>query len=890
LKGQRQQRIVEELATQLDELYQEALRHGSTPDQAECAAQEHVSDWNELSKQIADAERPNQVSASSTQKHVDESSRHASWLRDSASDCPLAVRSLARSPFFAVIAVLTLALGLSATTSMLSVIYGVLVEPLPYEAPDRLVKIWEYRPHLEYGAVSYPNFIDWQRRTEVFESLAAYRRWSMNLTGIDDPAEITVVPVSAELFEVLGTSPLLGRRLRPEDDLEGAPLVALLTFGLWQSRFGGDSDVVGRTITLDGLSTEVIGIMPKSFQFPAASDRTQVIVPLESFAAIRYRGFTTNRDARIGLAVVGRIKPGFSLDQARSEMDATAAWLESEYPGANAEVGIGLEPLHEWVTSEARGPLFILLGSVAGLMLVACANVANLFLARLTRKREELAIRSALGARANRIVRMLLTESLILWLTGGLAGIAAAWAMNRVLVAKLGSSLPRAAQCGIDFRVALASLVIATLTGLLFGLISALGAARLRPAEAVKGGCRTVVGSRRRKLRSGFVAVQAALAFLLLVSAGLTARTVWNISNANPGIDPENVLEVEINLPRSTYADTPIRDNFYHGLLSRIESMPGVRSAATTWMLPFQRRGWQPMFHVEGQPPAEPGGAPMAEGTSVSPGYFKTMAIPLIAGRDFDQSDGQEAPGVIIVDQAIAQRYWPGQDPLGKRMKLGQHDSDHPWLEVVGVVGNVKLRGVQNEARSQIYRPRAQSDGLRYHFVVKAESNPSALVEPIRQAVLELDPNQPLSAHSPMQEYVDATTAEVRLIASLLTLFATVALLLAAVGFYGVMAGVIAERTREVAVRIALGAQTSQVQKMMLVDGLRPVIAGTAAGLILTVLLSRVTASFLFEVSPLDPVTYLGATLFLFHVALTAGGLPSRRLNAVDPINTLRSD
>jgi putative ABC transport system permease protein len=786
---------------------------------------------------------------------------------------------------------------------MFSVVDGVLLKPLAYENPDRILLMWERHPHIEMGAVSYPNFLDWRRRSRAFTSMAAYRRLPMNLTGDGDPVRVDTAAFSATAFDVLGTKPLIGRAFHMEEDREGAPQVTILSYGFWQSRYGGDPGVLGRSITLDGLLCTVIGVMPPAFQFPPANDTVQLFLPLETFGAIRYRNFVTERRNRMGLRVVARLASDLTLEDARAETDALARQLEEEHPEANASTGIGMEWLHTWVIRNSRQPLLLLLAAVGGLMLIACANVANLLLGRVSTREREMAVRTALGAGGGRLVRMLLTESMVLWLAGGLLGLGLAYAMTQVLVSELGATLPRLSQCAVDHRAAIVALGVSLFTGCIFGLIPALKAMRTEAQDALRTRGSSVAGGARHRMRSGLVIVEVGLALALLVGAGLTIRTFWNLIHTSPGLDPRGVLATEIALPDSLdskYFPPKTEDGydltfllgFYNGLLDEVRAMPGVESAATVWMLPFARGGWQPYFHVEGWPEEEPGQAAVAEGTTVSPGYFRTMGIPLIEGRDFNVHDTTDTPFVAIVDEKIAARYWPGESPLGKRLKLGDHASDRPWLEVIGVVGHVKFRGVQEEVRSQIYIPEMQHyNGLfRYNIVARTTGEPTALMEPIRRAVMAMDPELPISSFRTMEDYVGATTQQGRLVAGLLGLFAATALILAGVGLYGVMSGVTAERTHEIAVRMAIGARGGQVVRMILRQAMTSVAVGTAFGLTLSMILSRLAESQLFGITHLDPATYVGAFLFLTVVAILASAVPAFRATTVDPMSELRTE
>ncbi len=711
---------------------------------------------------------------------------------------------------------------------------------------------------------------------------------------------------------MLGTKPLIGRAFQTTDDKEGAPPVTLLSHGFWQNRYGGDPGVLGRMITLDGIPVTVVGVMPPAFEFPPANDEVRLFLPIETFMANRYEGFVTERRNRIGLRVVAHLGSGFTLEHGSTETGAIAQQLEEEYPEANAETQIGIEGLHTWVTRHSRQPLLLLLVAVGGLMFIACANVANLLLGRVSTREREMAVRTALGAGGGRLVRMLLTESIVLWLAGGLLGLSLAYAMTQTLASELGSTLPRMSQCVIDLRVAAVALVVSLFTGCLFGLIPALRTMRTDLQDSLRNGSYSVTGGTRYRMRRGLIFIEVGLAVILLVGSGLTIRTFWNMIGENPGLDPQGILVARINLPDgrdSKYFEleegAPMRqwaygsspscprpiERFHNGLLEQVQAISGVETAATPWFLPFAPGGWQPTFHVEGWPEEEPGQAAVAESNSVPPGYFRTMGIPLLAGRDFGARDNADAPLVVIVDEKIADRYWPDESPMGKRLKLGDHASENPWLEVIGVVGHVRFRGVHQEARWQLYLPHTQGFcTFRFHVVAKTTGDPTALAGSIRQVVTALDPELPVASFRTMEEYVGSTTEQSRLLAGLLGLFAITALLLAGIGLYGVMSGVTAERRREIAIRMAVGARGRQVVGMVFRQGMASVLAGAALGLAASTILSRLAESLLFKVTHLDPVTYFGAFLFLFVVAIAACTLPALRATSVDPTTELRSE
>ncbi len=889
-KGTSDDSVVEELAGQFEDLYLEALERGATQDEAEAYAVEGMGDWGALAEEIVRAGDVRMVSGAERWLERTEArarARGGGWTRlaDLERDVRFSLRTLRKSPGFTLVALLTLALGIGAVTTIFSLIDGVLLKPLPYADSDELVYMWEKLASFENAMVTYPNFLDWRERNRVFEDLAAFNDGSINLTESGDPLELDVVRVSASMFPILRAEPLLGRTFLPAEDKLGGERVVVLAYGFWQDRFGGDPGVIGRSLTLDGNPYTVIGVMARDFEFPVRGDleRIDVFVAIEQFA----ENWIDNRGSHPGIAVIGRFAPGVTLERARQDMERVALELEAEYPDTNEGSRVHVASLHERMTRNLREPMMLLLLAVSLLLLIACTNVANLVLARGAVRQREIAIRTSLGANGPRIVRLLLTESLALWVLGGLVGIAFAHGATRALLALRGDQLAPVFQVGIDARVVAATLAVTLLTGLVFGLMPALRSLRPDLVEHLKEGARSSGGVGRNRLRSALVVVEVGLAVALLIAAGLTVRSFVKMMKASPGFDPENVLSVEINLPTARYPEVIQRTAFYHELLDRVRAIPGVRSAATSYVLPMAPGGWQNSFHVEGEPPEQSGVYTIAEVSSVSTDYFQTMGIPLLRGREFTRADGQDAPLVVIVDATLAERYWPNDDPIGKRLKTGDYSSDSPWREVVGVVGHVKLNGVVREALPQWYMPHWQDNDDAYFLTVKTAGDPTRLIEPIRQAVLAIDPAQPIAEVNTMTAYVGASTADGRFMAILLGSFAAAALLLAAVGIYGVMAQATAERGHEIGVRIALGATGGEVLGMVVRQGMARVILGVILGLALAVAIGRLMAGSLFGVSALDPATFVAAPLFLSAVALAASLVPARRAMRLDPVRAL---
>ncbi len=872
--------VVEELANQLEDLYQEALNRGLPESEARRFALDHVGDWDSLGEYMASDPT---VAVSPAERILQRAEQRAlarggawAWLADLQRDVRFSLRTLRRSPGFTVVALATLALAIGAVTTIFSLIDNVLLKPLPYRDSGELVYMWEKLASFDNASVAYPNFLDWRERNRVYDDIAAFNDGSLNLTNLGDPVELDVVRVSASMFPMLGVQASVGRGFLPEEDRLGAERVVILTHGFWRDRMGGDPAVVGHTLTLDDNPYTIVGVMPRDLVFPPSGQRVDMYVPIEQFA----ENWIESRTNHPGILVIGRLREGVQLQQASEDMERVALELEAEYPDANEGSRVNLASLHGRMTRDIRQPLLLLL--------IACANVANLVLARSTARQREIAIRTSLGADGRRVIRLLLTESLTLWILGGLLGIAIAVAATRALGTLRAGIISPIFDVTIDLRVVGATLAVAMLTGVVFGLMPALRSIRPEVVEFLKEASRSSGGVGRSRVRSALVIAEVSLAVGLLVAAGLTARSMGKMITASPGLDARNVLAIEINLPTDRYAEGDQRTAFFFEVLQRVRNLPSVMSAATTYVVPVGPGGWQTAYHVEGEPPEEGAVYTFAEVSSVSDNYFRTMGIARLSGRDFTRDDRSDSPRIVIVDEVMAERYWPGSNPIGKRLKFGDHSSENPWMEVVGVVGHVKVNGVVEEALPQFYIPHAQDNDRGYHVMVKTAGDPTQLVEPIRREVLAIDPLQPIAEASTMEEYLRESTADTRLLALLLGIFAAAALLLAAVGIYGVMAQATAERVHEIGIRVALGATGGEVLAMVVRQGMARVALGMVFGLAFAVAISRLMASGLFGISPLDPMVFIATPAFLSLVALAANLVPARRAMLVDPVTALR--
>jgi putative ABC transport system permease protein len=891
LKGNRERDIIDEVASQLEDVYQDCLSRGMSDSEAEAAVDAHIPDWDSFAKDLLKAERSRRRAKGDQWAETSSEAlraRGGRWipLADFVQDLRYSLRGLRAAPGFTAVAILTLALGIGGVATIFTFYDQVLVRPLPYQGSQELVELWEKLASFENASVAYPNFLDWRERNRVFEDVGVWNETRMSLTGSGDPEQVLVGRVSAAIFPLLRVNAVEGRVFLPEEDRLGASPVVLLSHAFWQERFAGDPGALGRVLTLDGYPAEVVGILPESFRFPPGVRGVDLYAPAELFA----EDWIENRGNHPGLTGLARLRPGVTLEEARQDLDRVAMELEAEYFDTNQGSRVHVASLQERVIRDAREPLLLLLLAVTFLLLIACINVANLVLARATGRQQEMAVRASIGAGRTRILRLLLTETLALWFLGGVLGVILARVGVGALARLMAEELPPIFQVGLDLRVVAVVLGLSLTTGLVFGLPPALRVARDDLREFLKEGRRTVGTRARSRFRSALVVAEVSLAVALLVGSGLTLRSVSKILEADPGLDPSNLLAVELNLPTSSYPETPERTVFYTQLLDRVRALPGVLSAATTYVVPLGPGGWQNSYHVEGEPPQEGGQHTFAEVSSVSTDYFRTLGIPLSRGRDFTRQDDAEAPAIAIVDEAFATRHWPGEDPLGKRFKWGGFESEDRWVEVVGLVGHVTVNGVVEEALPQIYIPHWQDNSEGYFLMVKVRGDPLALVEPLRRVVLALDPSIPLASVETMDAYVQETTRTQQILALLMSIFSVAAMLLAGVGVYGVMAQTTAERRHEIGIRVALGARRDQVRGMVLRQGFAIVGVGVAVGLALALGLGQVMSARLFGITATDPVTFLITPIVVAGIALAANLIPAQRAMKMDPVRALQAE
>ncbi|HWS54894.1 MAG TPA: ABC transporter permease [Pyrinomonadaceae bacterium] len=878
----REAEIVEELAQHLEDLYEQSLRGGAAPAEARRAVLQELTESDLLAQELRRVERP-----ARPEPVAPGSRRRTSMMGDLSQDLRYGLRVLVKNPGFTAVAVVALALGIGANSAIFSVVNAVLLRPLPYKDPGRLVMVWEDNTSKGYprDTPAPANFVDWRDQSQVFEGVAALAHESFNLTGAGEPERLDGRRVSAGLFPMLGVEPQLGRAFTPEEDQPGGARAVVLSHGLWQRRFGSDPKVIGTALTLNGTSHTVVGVMPQGFEIPGHTGRAdELIVPIaftQQEAASRSRHF---------LMVLARLKPGVTLEQAQAEMNTIAARLQQQYPNTNTGVGAAVVSLHEQMVGDIRPALLVLLGAVGFVLLVACANVANLLLARAAARQKEIALRVALGASRARLIRQFLTESILLAALGGVVGLLlSVWGVN-LLKAFIPEGISQAKAIAIDAKVLGFTLLISLLTGLIFGLAPATQASSFNLNETLKeGGRDSATGGRGNRIRSLLVVAEVAVSLVLLIGAGLLINSFLRLRSVDPGFRADNLLTMRVVLPDLKYPDQARRSAFYAEVVRRVGALPGVQSAAVTNWIPLVRQGDSMGISVEGQPDPGPGQNPSVVTRVVSPDYFRTMGMRLTQGRGFGEQDKPDAPPVVIVSEAMARRFWPNQDPLGKRIKSGSLSAPTPWVEVVGVVNDVRQFELNAEPRPQMYVPYEQPVFFRpSNLVVRTEVEPGSLAATVRQTVWEVDKDQPVSNISTMEEVLSDSIARQRFSMLLLAVFAGVALLLAAVGIYGVMSYTVAQRTHEIGIRMALGAQKRDVLKLAVGQGLKLVLVGVVIGLVASLALTRVMSSLLFGVSATDPATLVVISLVLIGVALLASYIPARRAAKVDPMIALR--
>ncbi|HZS47931.1 MAG TPA: ABC transporter permease [Blastocatellia bacterium] len=801
-------------------------------------------------------------------------------------------RMLWKRPGFTIVAVVTLALGIGINSSIFSIINAVLLNPLPFKEPNRIVQFWDTNRQQGWNddtMVCAPaNFLDWQKRSQSFQVMAAYFGWTNRVPNLNDfllagdtPVRLRGLYVTGDFFNVLGVPPEIGRTFRPEETWEGNDHVVVLSHDLWQRNFGSDPSIVGKNITLNGVSTTVIGVMPAWFYFETR--KTDMWAPFGWGQKDITEG--TFRSGH-WIRVIARLKPGVTLEQARQEMNGIAAQLEREYPEANKNQGVGLNTMQDWEVSDTKLALYVFLGAVAFVLLIACANVANLLLARSAARTKEFALRSALGAGRERIVRQLLTESLLLSVLGGTAGLFLATLCNRLVIAFSPGGIPRLEETRLDFRVVGFTLLVTLLTSIIFGLVPAISSSKTDLNDALKEAGQKGSTGKGSRLRNVLVIAEIALALVLVIGAGLMIKSFVRLLQVDPGFDPSHLLTVAITLEGDRYDDRNQVFTFRQQVLDRVKSLPGVQSDAFVHIPPPLGPFFGSDLTIQGHNSGEYGKG--IRHNLVSPTYFETMKIPIIAGRSFTEADTPTTPRVTIISEELARRFFPNGDPIGKQVKYERPEAEGRWYTVVGIVKDVKQEGLSVGPKPQSYESALQrADGYMY-LVVRTAGDPHNLVSAIVGEIKAVDKDQPPYNIRTMDELLSNSVNKERFTMLLLAVFAGVALLLASIGIYGVMSYTISQRSGEIGIRMALGAQRRDVMAMILRQGFGLVAMGLAIGLVGSLALTKLMTALLYDVSATDPAVFVFISVLLISVAMLACFVPARRATRIDPINALR--
>jgi putative ABC transport system permease protein len=805
-------------------------------------------------------------------------------------DLRFALRQMRKTPGFTAVAVITLALGIGANTAMFSVIDGVLLRPLPFKAPSDLYTLWERNIKMGYdqNPPAAANFRDWRDRNQVFEQLAAFDpSKSFDLSGNDKPERVDGAAVSPGLFELLGVAPIIGRTFSSNEDQLGQERMILLSYGLWRRRFNADRSVVGRHITVDGRDFTVVGVMPSSFQFPGdtgtvlnifTAPRAQAWVPL-ALTPQEWKARSSHY-----LSVIGRLRSGITPDKAQAQMNSIEQELDHEYPHEYIGSDVKIVPLGAQVVGSFRSALLVLFGAVAFVLLIACANVANLLLARATSRRREVAIRSALGATGARLIRQLVTESVTVAGTGGILGMLLAFWAIRLVTTLLPSNFPRTSEIHLNSPALLFTAIVSIATGVIFGLVPALQSSKVHITQSLKQGERGAEGFVRSRLRSALVISEVALALVLLIGTGLLLRSFSHLQAVNPGFQPDHVLTLEISLPDARYPD-PQKAAFFAQLLDRVRSLPGVESAGAIGHVPLGGDIDSYAMQVEGRAPL-PNEYANPDCHVVMPGYFQSMKVPLVEGRFFDGRDNLQSPHVVIINDIVARNVFPNENPIGRSLRMGFNGFSG---EIIGVVRHTSHLTLDSAPVEEVYTPYLQAPfWSKLSLTVRTASTPLAVAQPIQDLVRSMDSDEPVAKVRTMDDVAQASVATPRFRTVILGSFGFAALLLGAIGLYGVMSYSVTQRTREVGVRMALGATRSQVIMLVLREGFRLTLAGVAIGIIGALALMHLISSMLYEVHPTDPLTFAGVSVFLGAISLLANCLPARRAAKVDPMVALR--
>ena len=883
LTPDREARIIREIAAQLEDFYHDALARGANEADADAHARRQIADWAQMAADVRRAdrrhERPPLDRLVDTIETRTPTPRGALMFVHALRDARYAIRQLIQSPGFTFVAVLTLALGIGATTAIFSVVNGVLLRPLPYPDSDQLVRVHEVVPQYGLFSVAPANFLDWRQQNTVFDRVAAYGSTSGTFTGPSGPDRVQGMQVSWDLFQLLRVSPALGTTFTADEDKPGANGVIVISHTMWQQRFGGDAGVIGRSITMSGAPVTIVGVMPPDFYFPSRVPEFWRPIALDPANATRGGHF---------LGVVARLKPGVTLERAGVEMKAIAERLAVQYPAASANESARVVLLQEQIVGAIRPALLTLFAAVAVVVLIACANVANLLLVRASVREKEIAIRMALGAGRRRLVIQMLAESLVLAAVGGALGVLLGYLAITPIQTLSAGSIPRVADVRIDGTVLAFAAAASVLTGLLFGLAPAWQATRAGVSHVLKDGGRSSTTSGGRWVRSSLLVAEVALSIVLLTGAVLLLRSFGRLTNVDPGFKPESVLAFQVSLPASSYKTEDVRRAFLTTLVEKLEAQPGVQAAAVVQTLPL-RGSYVLSFDVRGRAPDKPGEGPSANYRAVSHHYFEALSIPVVSGRGFTAQDSEHGQHVAVIDEAFARKHFANENPIGQGLHIG--NGVDGFFEVVGVVGSVHYEGLDATAEPTMYVPIPQDNFSTVWVLGRAKSgDPWQIAGPARQVVRDLDPALPAYSVSPLATVVSDSVAQRRFSMMLLVLFAGVALFLAAVGLYGVVAYTVSQRTREIGLRMAIGARPGQVLGMIVGGGMKLALAGVVIGIAGALALARLVKTMLFEVAPTDPVSYAVTAAALLAVAACACYMPARRAMRVDPIVAMQGE
>lgn len=809
-------------------------------------------------------------------------------------DIRFALRQLTKNPGFSAIAVLTLALGIGANTAIFSVVNGVLLRPLPFKDPDRIVRVWHTPPAksfpgMTFFSVSAANYYDWKRDNHVFERMAIYNYRGFTLTGVAQPQQVDASAVSSGFFETLGVSPLVGRIFNPEEDQPGHTNVVVLSYRFWQEHLGANADIVGHNIIMDGQNYLVAGVMPESFRFP---EFAQVWTPM---------GWTDAERAVRGehhSVVIARLRPGVDVKQAQAEMNTISSRLEQLYPADDKGWGALVVALHDDLVRDIRPALLVLLGAVAFVLLIACANVANLALAKMFSRQKEIAIRTALGATSWRVLRQVLTESVLLAALGGVLGIALAPLGQHLILSFLGDQMPGALTVHMDLAVLAFTACISVLTGIIAGVLPAFRLAKSDINQALKQGLgRTDTSSGSHSTRRILVVAEVALSLVLLVGAGLMIRSFQQLQNVAPGFDSHGVLTMTAAVARAKFSQPQQFINFFEQVLQRVRALPGVETAGVIDDIPLDQNGSHQPIAIEGQPEVAMADQPEVDVRLISAAYLRAMRIPLLRGRDFSDQDVNGRPESILISESMAKRFWPAEDPIGKRVRLTF--SPDQFREVVGIVGDVKLDSLdQSRPSPTLYVPLDQIsasgpngwNSFPLTLVVRSSTAPGSMVSAVTNAIHQVDDAVPVRDVFTMDDVVEKSLSQPRFNMLLLGVFAGLALLLAAIGIYSVLSYSVRQRIPEIGIRLALGARVSDVLRMVVMEGMKPTLLGAAIGIVASLALGRLVASLIFQVKPTDPLTFIAVAAVLALIALLACIIPAYRASRVDPVIALRNE